>query len=108
MAEHRTPTPAMLAHLRAIAHLGGKSTSSRYGGWAAPHAARRARKATGAATPPRTSMRTKVVTATHASGVATGKSSVLPKSIFPVTASKLAPKATTKAKKGTALARRTS
>lgn len=45
MAAHRTLTPAMRAHLRQIAALGGKATALKYGGFAAPHAARRARQA---------------------------------------------------------------
>jgi hypothetical protein len=43
VAGHRTLTPAMLAHLRAIASLGGRSTARKYGGWASPHATRRAK-----------------------------------------------------------------
>ena len=91
MAGKRAVTPAMREHLRIIGQQGGRSTAQRYGGWAAPHATRKARGRKAPSNVPSTSMRArstvsrapaKVVDPGHASTIATARVLGLPPSAF--------------------------
>jgi hypothetical protein len=62
MAGKRAITPAMREHLRIIGQKGGKTTATRWGGWAAPHASRKARGRKAPSNVPSTSMRARTAT----------------------------------------------
>lgn len=90
MAGKRAITPAMREHLRIIGQKGGKTTATRWGGWAAPHAARKARGRKAPSNVPSTSMRrpravhapAKVTDVSRASTIAQARILGLPPSAF--------------------------
>lgn len=90
MAGKRAITPAMREHLRLIGQKGGQTTSTRWGGWAAPHASRKAKGRKAPSNVPSTSMRraptvhapAKISDATHASTIAKARVLGLPPGAF--------------------------
>ncbi len=90
MAGKRAITPAMREHLRIIGQKGGKTTATRWGGWAAPHASRKARGRRAPSNVPSTSMRNrtapkapaKVTDVTSASTIAHARVLGLPPGAF--------------------------
>lgn len=86
----RAVSPAMREHLRRIASMGGKSTAAKYGGWRAPHEARKARGRKVPRNVPSTSVRrqatpkapAKVSDVTHVSTIQAARVLGLPPSAF--------------------------